>query len=96
VTKHRKADRCIVFNPGSSPTKSFLSMMQDTLFKQERTKKITTYKIFGDAISTLSFIGNVKIFFLKTLDPLKLHTINSFSQFFKKKNENTKKIPPNT
>ncbi|MDR0369366.1 MAG: hypothetical protein LBH96_02255, partial [Candidatus Peribacteria bacterium] len=57
-------------------------MMQDTFLKKARTKKITTYKIFGDAISTLSFIGNVKTFFLKTIDPTKLHSISSFPQFF--------------
>lgn len=87
VTKHRNADRCVVFNPWSSPTKSFLSMMQDTFLKKARTRKITTYKIFWDAISTLSFIGNVKTFFLKTLDPVKLHTINSFPQFFENEQE---------
>jgi len=87
VTKHRKIDRCIVFNPGSSPTKTFLSMMQDTLLNKARTKKVTTYKIFGDAVSTLSFIGNVKTFFLKTVDPTKLHTIDSFPGLFEEKLE---------
>jgi hypothetical protein len=56
VTKHRNPDRCIVFNPGSAPTKSFLSMLQDTFLKTEWTKKITTYKIFGDIVSSLSFV----------------------------------------
>jgi alpha-beta hydrolase superfamily lysophospholipase len=82
VTKHRNPDRCIVFNPWAGPTKSFLSMMQDTFLKKEWTQKITTYKIFWDMISTLGFVGNVKTFFLKTLDPMKLHSINSFPELF--------------
>ncbi|MDR2189898.1 MAG: hypothetical protein LBP53_01590 [Candidatus Peribacteria bacterium] len=57
-------------------------MMQDTLLKKDWTKKITTYKIFGDMISTLGFVGNVKTFFLQTLDPMKLHSINSFPALF--------------
>jgi hypothetical protein len=85
VSKHRIPDRCIAFNPGSAPTKSFLSMMQDTLLKKEWTQKITTYKIFGDIVSTLSFVGNVKTFFLKTVDPKKLHSINSFPGLFEGK-----------
>lgn len=82
TTKHRLPDRTIAFNPGSAPNKSFLSMMQDTFFKKKRTQNITTYKIFGDVVSTLSFIGNVQTFFLKTLDPMKLHTIDSFPALF--------------
>jgi hypothetical protein len=56
VTKHRLPERCVVFNSGSAPTKAFLSMLQDTVMKRERTKKITTYKIRGDVVSALSFI----------------------------------------
>lgn len=82
VTKHRNPDRCIVFNPGAAPSKGFISMMQDTLFKKSWTKNITTYKIFGDIISTFSFVGNVKTFFLKTVDIMKLHSINSFPELF--------------
>ena len=82
VTKHRLPTRCVVFNPGSAPTKSFLSMMQDSILKKERTQMVTTYKIFGDIVSTLSFIWNVKTFFLKTVDPKKLHSIESFPDLF--------------
>ncbi|MDR0281756.1 MAG: DUF2974 domain-containing protein [Candidatus Peribacteria bacterium] len=80
VTKHRNPERCIVFNPGAGPTKGFISMMQDTLFKKPRTKKITTYRILGDAVSTLAFVGNIKSFLLKTVDPMKLHGIASFTE----------------
>lgn len=82
VAKHRLPDRTITFNPGSAPTKTFLSMMQDTLFKKTRTTSTTTYKIFWDIVSALSFIGNTQTFWLETADPLKLHTIYSFSWFF--------------
>lgn len=89
VTKHRLPERCIVFNPWASPTKSFIWMMQDTLFKKDRTKRITTYKIRWDAISTLSFVWNVKSFVVKSANPLTLHTINSFPELFEKmKQEN--------
>lgn len=83
VTKHRNPERCIVFNPWASPTKSFIWMMEDTLFKKDWTKSITTYKIWWDAISTLGFIWNVKNFVLKSASPLKLHSIDSFPALFK-------------
>ncbi|MDR2541243.1 MAG: hypothetical protein LBD11_05800 [Candidatus Peribacteria bacterium] len=85
VTKHRTPDRSITFNAGSAPNKAFLSMMQDTFLKKERTKNITTYKIFGDVVSAFSFIGNVQTLFLKSVDPVKLHTIASFPEFFEEK-----------
>lgn len=88
VTRHRSPERCVVFNPWASPTKSFIWMMKDTLFKKDRTKCITTYKIRGDVISTLSFVWNVKSFVVKSANPLTLHTINSFPELFvKMKNE---------
>lgn len=83
VTKHRSPDRCVVFNPWASPTKSFIWMMKDTLFKRAWTKTITTYKIRWDVISTLGFVWNVKSFVVKSANPLTLHTINSFPELFK-------------
>lgn len=82
VTRHRNPERCIVFNPWSSPTKSFIWMMKDTLFKKEWTKCITTYKIWWDVVSTLSFIWNVENFTIKSASPLTLHTIDSFPGLF--------------
>lgn len=82
VTKHRNPERCIVFNPWASPTKTFLWMLKDTLFKKAWTRVITTYKIWWDVISTLSFVWNVKSFVLKTANPLKLHSIDSFPDLF--------------
>ena len=84
VTKHREPERCIGFNPGASPTKTFLWMMQDTLTKKEWTKTITTYKVWWDIVSALSFIWNVKSFVVKSASPLKLHTIDSFPELFDK------------
>ena len=83
VTKHREPERCIVFNPWASPTKSFLWMLKDTFFKKHWTKCITTYKIWWDVISTLSFVWNVKSFVVKSANPLKLHSINTFPELFK-------------
>lgn len=88
VTKHRNPERCIVFNPWASPTTSFLSMMKDTLFKKPWTQTITTYKIWWDVVSALSFIWNVKSFVVKSASPLTLHTIDSFPELLEKmKNE---------
>ena len=84
VTKHRMPERCVVFNPWASPTKSLIWMMQDTLFRRDWTKRITTYKIWWDMISTLSFVWNVKSFVLKSVNPLKLHSIDSFPELFEK------------
>ena len=84
VTKHRSPERCVVFNPWASPTKSFIWMMKDTLFKKEWTRCITTYKVWWDVVSTLSFIWNVKNFTVKSVSPLTLHTINSFPELFEK------------
>ena len=89
VTKHRSPERCIVFNPWASPTKSFIGMLKDTLLKKSWTKCITTYKIWWDVVSTLSFVWNVKSFLVKSASPLTLHTINTFPELFaKEKNEN--------
>ena len=84
VTRHRSPDRCVVFNPWASPTKSFIWMMKDTLLRKDWTKPITTYKIRWDVISTLSFVWNVKSFVVKSANPLTLHTINSFPELFEK------------
>lgn len=87
VTKHRSPERCIVFNPWSSPTTTFLGMMVDTLTRRQWTKKITTYKIWWDIVSALSFIWNVKNFVVKSVNPLTLHTIDSFPALFEKEKQ---------
>lgn len=92
ITKHRNPERCITFNPWSSPTTTFLGMMMDTLVKRPWTKRITTYKIWWDIVSALSFIWNVKNFVVKSVNPLTLHTINSFPELFEKEKQENGKI----
>jgi hypothetical protein len=87
ITKHRGPERCIVFNPWSSPTTAFLWMMFDTLTRRPWTKKITTYKIWWDIVSAFSFIWNVKNFVVKSVNPLTLHTIDSFPALFEKEKQ---------
>jgi hypothetical protein len=87
ITKHRSPERCIVFNPWSSPTTTFLWMMMDTLVRRAWTKRITTYKIWWDIVSALSFIWNVKNFVVKSVNPLTLHTINSFPELFEREKQ---------
>ena len=87
VTKHRNPERCIVFNSWSSPTTTFIWMMMDTLIKRNRTKSITTYKIWWDIVSTLSFIWNVKNFTVKSVNPLTLHSIDTFPELFEKQKQ---------
>lgn len=87
ITKHRSPERCIVFNPWSSPTTTFLWMMMDTLVRRKWTRAITTYKIWWDIVSALSFIWNVKNFVVKSLNPLTLHTIDSFPALFEKEKQ---------
>ena len=89
VTKHREPERCIVFNPWASPTKSFVWMMKDTLFRKSWTKTITTYKVRWDVISTLGFVWNVKSFVVKSVNPLTLHSIDTFPELFEKEKLNS-------
>ena len=84
VTRHRDPERCVVFNPWASPTASFIWMLKDSLFKKYWTKCITTYKIWWDTISALSFIWNVKSFVVKSVNPLILHSIDTFPELFEK------------
>lgn len=84
VAKHRELERCVVFNPWASPTKSLVWMMKDTFFKKSWTKTITTYKIWWDVISALAFVWNVKSFVVKSVNPLTLHSIDTFPELFEK------------
>lgn len=90
VTKHRDPQRCVVFNPWASPTKTFIWMMKDTFLKSYWTRCITTYKIWWDIVSTLSFIWNVKNFTVKSANPLTLHSIDTFPGLFQMEKKNRK------
>ncbi len=78
IMKHRNADRCTVFNPGSVPNKLFLEMAQDTLINHPWVQNIYTYRVLWDPVSTFSYVGNTKIFRVSQVDPLRLHSIQIF------------------
>jgi hypothetical protein len=79
VAKHRLPDRCTVFNPGSSPNMLFVHMLTDTMQGTLWTKNVYTYKMLGDPISAFSYVGNTKVFRIKAIDPLFLHSIENFN-----------------
>lgn len=76
--KHRTPDRCVVFNPGVSLNTFFIQMLQDSLQHSEWTERTYTYKILGDIISAIGYVGHVKTFVVKGSDPLALHAIRNF------------------
>jgi hypothetical protein len=78
VWRHREPDRCVAFNPGVSLNTFFVQMLQDTLLHSAWTQRTYTYKIFGDIISMIWFVGHVKTFLVKTTDPFALHAMNNF------------------
>lgn len=78
VAKHRLPERCTVFNPGSSPNTLFIQMLTDTLQKAPWTAHVYTYKMLGDPVSTFSYVGNTKVFRIKSVDPVLLHSIENF------------------
>ena len=78
VAKHRIPSRCVVFNPGVSLNTFFVQMVEDTLKKKVWTQNTYTYKILGDIISTVAFVGHVKTFVIKAHDPLALHMLFNF------------------
>ena len=78
VSKHRKTDKCVVFNPGVSINTFFFQMIEDTIKGSSWTTKTKTYKILWDIISSVAFVGDTKVFSIKSSDPLKKHTIDNF------------------
>jgi len=78
VAKHRIPARCVVFNPGVSLNTFFVQMLEDTLRKKVWTQNTYTYKILGDIISTVAFVGHVKTFVIKADNPLALHLLINF------------------
>lgn len=78
TAKHRNPDRCVVFNPGVSINTFFLQMLQDTIQKSLWTQNTYTYKITGDIISAVGYVGHVKTFLIKSGDPLSRHLMKNF------------------
>lgn len=74
----KNPDRTVVFNPWSSANATFVRMFKDTEEKADRTRRVFTYKILGDIVSTLSVVWYTRIFRKATLHPGQLHAIANF------------------
>ncbi len=78
IAQLKEPDRTVVFNPGSSANPTFLMMMKDTQFQAPWTKRVFTYRILGDIVSTLSVIGYTRTFRKASVNPWDLHAISNF------------------
>jgi hypothetical protein len=78
IAQSKNPDRTVVFNPGSSLNPTFLLMFKDTQCGAAWTKRVFTYKILGDIVSTLSYIGYTRTFRKASVNPGELHTIANF------------------
>lgn len=78
IAKKFLPDRCVGFNPGSSANPTFAQLIADTQMQADRTRRVFTYHISGDPISTLSFIGYTRSFRRRNLNPIGLHMIANF------------------
>lgn len=70
IAKKFLPDRCVGFNPGSSANPTFAQLIADTQMQADRTRRVFTYRISGDPISTLSVIGYTRSFRKRNLNPL--------------------------
>ena len=78
IAKKFLPDRCVGFNPGSSANPTFAALIADTQAQADRTRRVFTYHIAWDPISTLSFIGYTRSFRKRNLNAMGLHTITNF------------------
>jgi len=78
ITKKFQPDRCVVFNPGSSANPTFVSLITESKMQAGWTRRVFTYRIAGDAISTLSVIGHTRTFRKRNFNPVGLHAISNF------------------
>lgn len=78
IAQLKDPDRTVVFNPGSSANPTFLMMMKDTQFQAPWTKRVFTYRILGDLVSTLSVIWYTRTFRKASVNPKELHAIANF------------------
>lgn len=78
IAKKFLPDRCVAFNPGSSANPTFAQLIADTQVQADWTRRVFTYRIAGDPISTLSVIGYTRTFRKRHLNPLALHAIGNF------------------
>lgn len=78
IAKRFMPDRCVVFNPGSSANPTFAQLIADTQIQAEWTRRVFTYRIARDPISTLSVIGYTRTFRKRNLNPLAMHSVANF------------------
>lgn len=78
IAQLESPDRTVVFNPWASANATFVRMFADTEKKVDWTRKVFTYRISGDPISTLSVVWYTRSFKRATLHPGQLHTIGNF------------------
>lgn len=78
IAQLKEPDRTVVFNPWSSANPTFLMMMKDTQFGAPWTKRVFTYRILGDIVSTLSVIWYTRTFRKASVNPWELHAISNF------------------
>ena len=78
IAQAKNPDHTAVFNPGSSLNPTFLMMFKDTQFGAGRTKRVFTYRIIGDVVSSLSTIWYTRTFHKGSVNPVELHTISNF------------------
>lgn len=78
IAQAKNPDHTVVFNPGASLNPTFLLMFKDTQFGAGWTKRVFTYRIMGDVVSSLAFIGYVRTFRKATVNPAELHAIANF------------------
>jgi hypothetical protein len=69
IAQSKNPDRTVVFNPGASLNPTFLLMFKDTQFGAAWTKRVFTYRILGDIVSTLSVIGYTRTFRKASVNP---------------------------
>ena len=78
IAEQRNPDRTVVFNPWTSANATFVKMIKDTEQKVDRTRRVFSYKILGDIVSTLSVVGYTRVFRKASIHPWELHAIKNF------------------
>ncbi len=78
IAQKKDPDRTVVFNAGSSVNPTFVMMMKDTQYQADWTKRVFTYRILWDIVSTLSVIWYTRTFRKASVNPKELHAAANF------------------
>lgn len=78
IAQVKDPDRTVAFNPWSSANPTFIMMMKDTQFQAPWTKRVFTYRILWDIVSTLSVIWYTRTFRKASVNPRELHAMINF------------------